>query len=300
MLLRQIRYFQAIVEHNSFTEAAEACYISQSAISQQMQSLEKELGVKLIERRNRGFSLTEAGEHFYKRSLVITAELNQLRREVIRIDRQDEASLSLGYLFSYDGDEFHQAIAAFSERYPAVKLQVTSGNHEDLYDALRTEKLDLVLNDQRRAFSEDYENLVLARTVCSVELAAHNPLSRLDVIDIADLKNTPCILIASQEQQEEERRYYREIVGFQGEYLFAQSLQEARMMVVSNRGVLPMESTNSETKIGMALRRVPLTKRGERIARNYCAFWKKDNAGYYTEAFADLLKDAFLNSNKHN
>ena len=45
MLFRQMRYFVAVVECGSFTEAAEQCYISQSAISQQIQSLERELGI---------------------------------------------------------------------------------------------------------------------------------------------------------------------------------------------------------------------------------------------------------------
>ena len=45
MLLRQMKYFTAVIDCNSFTEAAEQCFISQSAISQQIQSLEKELGV---------------------------------------------------------------------------------------------------------------------------------------------------------------------------------------------------------------------------------------------------------------
>ena len=53
MLLRQIKYFQTVVEKGSFTEAAEACYISQSAISQQIQALEKEIGVKLFERKSK-------------------------------------------------------------------------------------------------------------------------------------------------------------------------------------------------------------------------------------------------------
>lgn len=68
-MIRQIQYFQAVVRCNSFTEAAEECHISQSAISQQIQALERELGVKLLERRNRKFSLTPAGEYFYKNIL---------------------------------------------------------------------------------------------------------------------------------------------------------------------------------------------------------------------------------------
>ena len=66
-----------------------------------------------------------------------------------------------------------------------------------------------------------------------------------------------------------------------------------------NRGFLPMESTKDAVNIGMALRRVPLTRRGERISRNYCAFWKKNHAGSYTEAFVDMLKENFLKKDKH-
>ena len=156
MMLRQIQHFQTIVQKNSFTEAAELCHISQSGISQSIKTLEDEIGAKLLIRKNRKFELTEAGEHFYKKSLVITADLEQLCRETVRIDRKDAAELSLGVLSTYSGDEFNRAIATFSEKHPTVELTVTSGNHEDLYDGLRFGKIDLALNDQRRAFSDAY------------------------------------------------------------------------------------------------------------------------------------------------
>ena len=57
-MLRRLRYFQSVVRLNSFSQAAEENYISQSAISQQIQALEKELGFPLLERKNRGFTLT--------------------------------------------------------------------------------------------------------------------------------------------------------------------------------------------------------------------------------------------------
>lgn len=50
-MLRQIRYFQSVVRNNSFSEAAEECHISQSAISQQVKELETELGFPLLERK---------------------------------------------------------------------------------------------------------------------------------------------------------------------------------------------------------------------------------------------------------
>ena len=65
MLLRQIKYFVTVVDTGSFTEAAEECFISQSAISQQILSLEKELGVQLLVRSTRRFTLTEPGKYLY-------------------------------------------------------------------------------------------------------------------------------------------------------------------------------------------------------------------------------------------
>ena len=67
-MLKQLRYFQAVVENKSFSKAAEECFISQSAISQQVQALERDIGVRLLERKGRSFSVTPAGEHLYRKS----------------------------------------------------------------------------------------------------------------------------------------------------------------------------------------------------------------------------------------
>lgn len=50
-----------------------------------------------------------------------------------------------------------------------------------------------------------------------------------------------CILIASPAQRENESTYYREIVGFEGDFLFAENLEEARILVISGKGVMPIE-----------------------------------------------------------
>lgn len=94
-MLRQIKYFQAVIRNNSFSEAAEECHISQSAISQQIKALENELGFQLLERHNRKFVLTPAGEHFYKKSLILTADYEQMCNEAAKIARGDEAILKI-------------------------------------------------------------------------------------------------------------------------------------------------------------------------------------------------------------
>ena len=292
-MIKQIKYFQAVVRCRSFTEVAVECFISQSAISQQIQALEHELGVKLINRENRKFSLTPAGEHFYKKSLVLIADFERLRQETVRIANKDNAELRIGYLKCYGGQEFRLAVADFSEKYPDVAVHIINGNHEDLYDALRNGGVDLILNDQRRAFSGEYVNFILTTSECYIEIAARNPLAALESIEVDDLKNVSCILIASPEQQENERTYYQEIVGIKGDFLFAENLEEARTFVSGGKGFMPIEGGENEPGAAAALCRVRLTRKGKPIKRNYCAFWKTDNSGYYVEDFADILKAKF-------
>lgn len=292
-MLRQIRYFQSVVRNNSFSEAAEECHISQSAISQQIQSLERELGFSLLVRKNRRFELTPAGEHFYQKSLILIADYERICRESMKIDHNDETELRIGFLRGYIGTELHMAIEQFNAKYPDVTIHVESGNHEELYRMLRTEEVDLVFNDQRRAFSDEYANLILTTASSSIEISSRSPLADLSKISPQDLKNTPCILIASEEQQDTERDYYHDVIGFHGEYLFSENLEEARLMVIGGKGFMPIEGSRNAMHFGTSITRIPLYRGENQITRNYCAFWKIDNSGYYVEEFAEMLKSEF-------
>ncbi|MDO5521010.1 MAG: LysR family transcriptional regulator [bacterium] len=293
-MLKQIKYFQAVVRNNSFSEAAEECHISQSAISQQIQALERELGFPLLLRKNRKFELTPAGKHFYQKSLILLADYERICRETFRIAHHNESVLRIGFLRGYVGTELHLAIEQFNVKYPDVTIHIEQGNHEELYYLLRTEQADLVFNDQRRAFSDEYVNVILTTINSYIEISARSPLANLKQISPQDLKNTPCILISSQEQQDTERDYYRDVVGFQGEFVFTDNLEEARLWVISGKGFLPIEGNDKSGNFGTQLARLPLYRGKKQITKNYCAFWKADNSGYYVEEFAEMLKAQFL------
>lgn len=104
-MLKQLKYFQSVVRLGSFSAAAEENFISQSAISQQVQSLERELGFALLVRKNRSFSLTPAGEYFYRKSLLLTADCDRMCAEAAKIAKGEAASLKIGYLRTYAGGE---------------------------------------------------------------------------------------------------------------------------------------------------------------------------------------------------
>lgn len=293
MLFRQIEYFQAVIETGNFYQAAEKCNVSQSAISQQIKKLEEELDVKLLDRHNRTFSLTPAGEHFYRKSLVIVSDIEQMKRETKRIANQNNVVLRVGYYKGYHGNELSEAVAEFSLKYPTVDVKIMVGSHEELYRAMENDKVDLALNDQRRAFSDTYHNEILSESHMYIEISNHNPLSRLDKIEISELKNTPCILVINPAGQQEEQEYYEDIVGIKGDFLFADSIQEARLKIITGQGYMPVDVIGNQAWFDSTIDRIPLVRNGEPVRKTYCAFWRKDNSGYYIEDFTEILKAMF-------
>lgn len=314
-MIRQIQYFQSVVRNNSFAEAAEECHISQSALYQQVQALKRELGFQLIERKNHNFTLTCAGEYFYKNSLGLIADYERMCREAARLSDCEQAVLKIGCLRYYGGQEFHLALEEFSSKYPDVSVKIEYGNHEELYGLLQTGCIDMILNDQSRESSDEYVNLPLTVGNEYIEIAARNPVAVLSSVTPQELKNMPCILVSSKDQQEAEREYYQGVLGFQGKFLYAENLKEARLMVIEGQGFMPVEGVRQTDGLGpsisfrtlkglrlpprqtdsfgSSISRIPLFLEDSQIKRNYCAFWKKDTSGYYAEEFADMLKRKF-------
>ena len=249
--------------------------------------------MRLLERHNRTFSLTPAGEHFYRKSLILSDDLRRLIRETRVLADNDRATLRIGYYKGYHGNELSEAIASFSEKHPSVDVQITAGSHEELYHAMENCTLDLALNDQRRAFSDAYNNEILAESRIFIELSSKHPLSRRPQLDIADLKDIPCILVINPAGQQEEQNYYETIIGLQGEFLFADTMQEARLKIITGQGYLPVDIIGEQVWFDTTVSRIPLMRNAQPVRKTYCAFWKKDNSGYYMEEFAELLKGCF-------
>lgn len=180
----------------------------------------------------------------------------------------------------------------FTKKYPNIDIRIFAGTHEELYEQLLNEKSDLVLNDQRRAFSDEYHNLILTEHKGYIEVPTGSFISSLESVSVEELSDHTCILVTSPGHEEIDRDFYRDILGFKGRFIFVYNMEEARMTVLSGKGFLPVEGKYDNTMPGM-LTRVPLYRNGKQVYRRYCAFWKVDNSGYYIEEFADILASQF-------
>ncbi len=294
-MIKQIKYFQAVVRYQSFTRAADECFISQSAISQQIQALENDLGVRLINRERRKFSLTPAGEFFYQKSLVLVSDFDRLCAETRRLAKGVEHELIIGYLRHYGGQELRAALANFSVKFPEVFIQLTTGTHEELYDKLRTGRADVVINDLRRKPSEQYINYFLVKSYFYAELPLNNPLSQLEQITMDDLKNTPAIIIAPLEQRNHEELFCREYFGVKGDFLFAENLSVAHLMAAANKGYFLADSA-VKPEASNLIANVPIFHNDKQLYRKYYAFWRANTTKKYIEEFAEILKAQFTDA----
>jgi DNA-binding transcriptional LysR family regulator len=293
MELRQILYLCAVVETGSFTRAAERCLVSQSAISQQVKSLEGELGFELLHRRGRSFDVTPAGELFARKAAALLAQLEDLRFEAEGVANGWATTLAVGYLNRYEGWEVQAAVTAFAARHPHIPVHATAGSHDTLYRLVMRHDVDVLFSDRRRALSDAFVNLHLFDGWQYVEVSEASPVAWAAELTVAELANLPCVLIAAEDQEDIERTYYRDVLGFRSDFLFARSREEGRMMVAGNRGFMPVETRERTPRIGAAIRRIPLVGPGGQLKSEYYCYWPRDRTNNLIEEFASILAGMF-------
>ncbi len=137
--LRRLAYFVAVVETGSFTAAADRLGITKAVVSQQVSRLEREFRTSLLVRTTRKVQTTEVGRAFYERCAVVLREAQHAFEGLAERSAEPSGTLRLTAPFDYGVGVVVPAIAAFTKRYPACKvdavlsdqtLDLISGNIE--------------------------------------------------------------------------------------------------------------------------------------------------------------------------
>lgn len=143
--VRRMRVLREVAQRGSFSAAAEALAYTQSAVSQQIAALEREAGVKLVERSARGVRLTEAGSIVVGHADAILARLADAEAELEALAGLRGGRLRLAAFPSAGASVMPRAIAVFRERHPAVDLTLQPAEPEDGVALLRAGEVDLAL-----------------------------------------------------------------------------------------------------------------------------------------------------------
>lgn len=290
-MIRQMRYYIAVVEAGSFSEAAEVCHISQSAISQQIRALEDELQVELLERRGRRFAVTPAGQWFYQRAKRHVAEMDSTIREVRRIGTGEHQQLRIGVLTGFSGKIIQNAVSDFVVSHPYVQMSLVSGTHEDIFQKIMAGQLDMVINDQRRALADHFVNEELGDQPLYAMLRQDAPLAKQGLVTMEDLREELCIVVSSPEQRDNETSFWRNVMTVQGDLLFVDSVEDACMNAVAGVGWLPCDH-DMEARAGTVL--LPLMRGEAPVTRKMFAFWLEERDSSLQWEFSAQLSQYFL------
>jgi DNA-binding transcriptional LysR family regulator len=147
MELRHLRHFAAVVDSGNLSKAAERVFISQPALTRSIKNLEDLVGAVLLERRPRGVVPTPAGDALYRYARLMLNEAVRARAEVRAVQAGAKGELAVGIAAMFSDHIVDRAVAAVCGAGKEVALTVTQGFLEELVEALRDGRLDVIFSN---------------------------------------------------------------------------------------------------------------------------------------------------------
>lgn len=194
MLLRHIRYLKAVVDHGSFTRAAQALHVSQPALSQQIRELELGLGARLLDRSGRQVRPTDLGVAYLRHVDRALKELDEATRAVRDVEDLSTGSLRLGITPSIAAYLIAPLLRHFRSTYPEIGLVVRVSAQEEIEPALRNDELDLGIGFGDLP-AEDIETIPLHDERLALIVSATWQGTRGNAFPAAELASTPLALL---------------------------------------------------------------------------------------------------------
>lgn len=193
MELRQLKYFAVIAETGGFTEASRRCYLSQSAISQQIKNLEEELNTTLFVRTPHKVMLTESGEMLLPLARKILKSVDDCNVLMNDIHGMLCGELSIGLTASFE-PYIRKAVVQFIRKYPKVHLHLYYKTIPELITMLRASELDMAFSIKVRGEEDWVDSVAIAKyRLCAIMRKTH-PLADRDILTLKALAAQPLIL----------------------------------------------------------------------------------------------------------
>jgi DNA-binding transcriptional LysR family regulator len=187
MNLKKIEAFLLVIEKRSFSEAAEAFGRSQPAVSQQIRSLEADLGVVLLDRSSSVVQPTPAGKYVYQTGKRLLEQWEEIQKGVQAFHGILTGTLHIGASTIPDAYLLPQWLSAFHRRYPKVELTVESGDSKEMLSRLQNRQIHVAITASK---PDDGE--IVSRPVASDSIVMISPIGHPIV---HRYKQNPCNLL---------------------------------------------------------------------------------------------------------
>lgn len=194
MELHQLRYFCAIVRTGSFTRAAEQLGITQPTLSQQIRSLEKQIGNPLFERLGRSIRLTSYGEVLSQRAVAILQQVAEAQSTMTELQHGVQGRLRVGVIPTVMPYLIAPQIGDFMARFPQVDVQFAEYTTRRLLEQLQSGDIDLAISGLP-VRNPDIVCSQLFREPLLLAVAQDHALARSKEIDLQDLRNERLLIL---------------------------------------------------------------------------------------------------------
>jgi DNA-binding transcriptional LysR family regulator len=194
--VRRLRVLGEVSRRGSFSAAADALYLSQSAVSQQVAALEREVGMPLLERTPEGPKPTDAGRLLIHHGDAAICRLEEAERDLAALAGLEAGEVRIASFPSATGGLLMNALKEFNRRHPGVRLSVTESEPESSLPALRAADIDIaVVFDYpvlgRDNTDRDIERVLLLTESMYLALPPEHRLAKQATVKIADLADEP-------------------------------------------------------------------------------------------------------------
>ncbi len=193
MEIQQLNYFIKTAEVLHFTQAAELCFITQSALSQQIKKLEEELGMPLFIRIGKKVQLTEAGVVFLLHAKQVIENVENSKQAIEDLNEMIGGELRIGVTYIF-GLLVLSIVNSFAKRFPKLKIVIEYDSTEPLKNKLINNKLDLVLVISSNIMESPIQYIPLFSSNLVMAVAKTHPLAALDSIAFKKIEEIPLIL----------------------------------------------------------------------------------------------------------
>ncbi|GLX99657.1 MULTISPECIES: LysR family transcriptional regulator [Actinoplanes] len=189
MELRQLAYFVAVAEEQSFTRAATRLHVVQSAVSAAVKTLERELGATLLDRNAKRVRLTDAGATLLPRARTALDAAREARDAVAEVRGGLRGTLRIGTLTSVRIIDLPALLGEFHRRHPGVLLRTTAApsGSVGLLEALLDHRLDLAFVSLPGAHPPGVRLIELASSVLDLVVPPGHPLAGRSSVPITEL-----------------------------------------------------------------------------------------------------------------
>ncbi len=211
MEIRQLVYFINACQFQSFTKAADACGVVQTAITHQISALEKELGTRLFTRGKQGVRLTNAGKVFYKEAKALVEQAERARQLVSDVTKGRQRTLYLGYSGQLLRSDLPVLLSRFRREHPEMPVRLEQGATDTLIDRLESGELDclIVQHFDFYALIDWLEVQTVLEDSLLLVVAKDHPFAGAQRVTLEDLQSLNVILYWEKGMQETLLRHAR-------------------------------------------------------------------------------------------